>query len=174
MPEFRQITIVGVGLIGGSFALAARRAGFQGRIVGCDNDVVLEKARAAGAIDNGHFRAEEAIKGSDLVLLATPVGAIIDCIERIGPLLPEGTLLTDVGSTKTEIVGHAASVFGKQATSKFLPGHPMAGKSPSGITQGDAELFRCAAPPCAMSSSGRTNSARATTQTIDSPVSRLI
>src|SRR5437763_10015020 len=145
MPEFRQITIVGVGLIGGSFALAARRAGFQGRIVGCDNDVVLEKARAAGAIDNGHFRAEEAIKGSDLVLLATPVGAIIDCIERIGPLLPESALLTDVGSTKAEIVAHAASVFGKQATSKFLPGHPMAGKSPSGIAQGDAELFRGAA-----------------------------
>ena len=145
MPEFRQITIVGVGLIGGSFALAARRAGFQGRIVGCDNDVVLEKARAAGAIDNGHFRAEEAIKGSDLVLLATPVGAIIDCIERIGPLLPEDALLTDVGSTKAEIVAHAASVFGKQATSKFLPGHPMAGKSPSGIAQGDAELFRGAA-----------------------------
>src|SRR5205823_3073236 len=85
MPEFRQITIVGVGLIGGSFALAARRAGFQGRIVGCDNDVVLEKARAAGAIDTGHFRPEEAIKGSELVLLSAPVGAIIDCLERVGP-----------------------------------------------------------------------------------------
>ena len=145
MPEFRQITIVGVGLIGGSFALAARRAGFQGRIVGCDNDVVLEKARAAGAIDTGHFRPEEAIKGSELVLLAAPVGAIIDCLERVGPLLPEGSLLTDVGSTKGEIVAHAASVFGKQATGKFLPGHPMAGKAHSGITQVDAELFRGAA-----------------------------
>src|SRR5438874_2451845 len=145
MSEFRQITIVGVGLIGGSFALAARRAGFQGRIVGCDNDVVLEKARAAGAIDTGHFRPEEAIKGSELVLLAAPVGAIIDCLERVGPLLPEGSLLTDVGSTKGEIVAHAASVFGKQATGKFLPGHPMAGKAHSGITQVDAELFRGAA-----------------------------
>ena len=58
MPEFRQITVVGVGLVGGSFALAARKAGFQGRIVGCDNDMVLEKARAAGAIDSGHFRPE--------------------------------------------------------------------------------------------------------------------
>src|SRR5437868_10779407 len=88
MPEFRQITIVGVGLIGGSFALAARRAGFQGRIVGCDNDVVLEKARAAGAIDTGHFRPEEAIKGSELVLLSAPVGAIIDCLERVGRCSP--------------------------------------------------------------------------------------
>src|SRR2546423_1099897 len=145
MPEFRQITIVGVGLIGGSFALAARKAGFQGRIVGCDNDMVLEKARAAGAIDSGHFRPEEAIKGSELVLLATPVGAIIDCIERIGPLLPEGALLSDVGSTKAEIVAHAASVFGKGSLGKFLPGHPMAGKAHGGITQVDAELFRGAA-----------------------------
>src|SRR6184192_1537353 len=98
MPEFRQITIVGVGLIGGSFALAARRAGFQGRIVGCDNDVVLEKARAAGAIDSGHFRPEEAIKGSELVLLAAPVGAIIDCLERVRPLLLEGSIIAPSGA----------------------------------------------------------------------------
>src|SRR5207237_9314977 len=120
MPEFRQITIVGVGLIGGSFALAARRAGFQGRIVGCDNDVVLEKARAAGAIDTGHLRPEEAIKGSELVLIAAPGGAIIDCLERLGHLLPVGSLLTDVGCTKGAVVAHTGSVFGKKPIANIL------------------------------------------------------
>jgi len=141
MSQFRQITIIGVGLIGGSFALAIRRHGFTGHLVGCDNDLVLEKALAMGVIDSAEPRPEEAVRKSDLVLLATPVGAIIDLIERVGPLLREGALLTDVGSTKQQIVARADAVFGKQSTRRFLPGHPMAGKAHSGITQVDAELF---------------------------------
>jgi prephenate dehydrogenase len=140
MP-IKQITIIGVGLIGGSFALAAKKHGFQGKIIGCDTDSVLEKALPMGVVDVAESRPEHAIKGSDVVLLATPVGGIIDLVERIGPLLPEHALLTDVGSTKTEIVFRADSVFGKKARQRFLPGHPMAGKAHGGVTRADADLF---------------------------------
>ena len=141
MAEIRQITIIGVGLIGGSFALALKKRDFHGTIVGCDQDWVLEKALAMGIIDRAEPRPEEGIKKSDIVLLATPVGAIIDLIERIGPLLGDEQLLTDVGSTKSEVVAAAERVFGKKSRQKFLPGHPMAGKSPSGVTQADADVF---------------------------------
>ena len=83
---FNQITIIGTGLIGGSFALAVRRAGFTGQIIGCDREPVLMKASDFGAIDQGVTSPEEAVKGSDLIVLATPVGSIIDLLERIGPL----------------------------------------------------------------------------------------
>ncbi|MFI5108753.1 MAG: prephenate dehydrogenase, partial [Terriglobales bacterium] len=78
---------------------------------------------------------------SQVVLLATPVGGILDLIERIGPSLAEGILLTDVGSTKGEIAARAQAVFGAGAATRFLPGHPMAGKERSGIEQADGDLF---------------------------------
>ena len=142
MSQLKQITIIGVGLIGGSFALAAKKYGFAGKIVGCDNDLVLEKALSMRVIDSAEPRPETAIKGSDVVLLATPVGGIIDLIERIGPLLPAEALLTDVGSTKAEIVRRADQVFGKQSRQRFFPGHPMAGKAHSGITHADPDIYR--------------------------------
>jgi prephenate dehydrogenase len=138
----KQITIIGTGLIGGSFALAARKAGFTGPIVGCDRESVLQKARDFGAIDQAVTSPEEAVRGSDLVVLATPVGSIIDLLERIGPLVSAEALLTDVGSTKTEIMARARDVFGAEVTSRFLPGHPMAGKENSGVEFADADLFR--------------------------------
>jgi len=137
----RQITIVGAGLIGGSFALALKKHGFAGRIVGCDREPVLAKAKAAGAIDNGISDPLQAARGSQIVFLATPVGGILDLIERIGPTLDEGALVTDVGSTKGEIAERAQAVFGSNAAARFLPGHPMAGKERSGIEQADADLF---------------------------------
>ena len=141
MAELNQITIIGVGLIGGSFALSLKRSAFRGTIVGCDSEMVLDKAMAMGVIDRAEPKAEDAIRKSDAVLLATPVGTIIDLIERVGPLLKEDQLLTDVGSTKTAAVAAAGRVFGRQATRRFLPGHPMAGRSPSGITQAAPEIF---------------------------------
>jgi prephenate dehydrogenase len=138
----RQITIVGTGLIGGSFALAARQAGFSGRLIGCDREAVLEQARKRGAVDAGFSDPAEAARGADVVLLATPVGAIIDLIERIGPTAPPHALLTDVGSTKAEIAARARAVFGQQAGGRFLPGHPMAGREQGGIENADAGLFR--------------------------------
>jgi prephenate dehydrogenase len=137
----RQITIIGNGLIGGSLGLALRKKKFAGRIVGCDREGTLERARARGAIDDGTVNPGDAVRGSQVVVLATPVLAIVDLIERLGPALPAKTLLTDVGSTKTLVVEQAAKVFGKSAGKRLLAGHPMAGKEMSGVDYADADLF---------------------------------
>ena len=137
----RQITIIGNGLIGGSLGLALRKKKFAGRIVGCDREGTLERARARGAIDDGTTNPGDAVRGSQVVVLATPVLAIVDLIERLGPALPAKTLLTDVGSTKTLVVEQAVRVFGKSAGKRFLAGHPMAGKEMSGVDYADADLF---------------------------------
>jgi prephenate dehydrogenase len=141
MP-IRQITIVGTGLIGGSFALAMRKRKFAGRIVGCDRESALKKAKMRGVIDNGFVEPADAVRGSQLVVLATPVLAIVDLIGRLGPELPASTLLTDVGSTKTAVAERAVNVFGKNAGKRFLAGHPMAGKEHSGVDYADADLFQ--------------------------------
>jgi prephenate dehydrogenase len=138
----RQITIIGTGLIGGSLALGLKKRGFAGRIVGCSRAAVLARAKSMGAIDLGIEDARQAAEGSDVVVLATPVGAILDLIERLGPVLPAETLITDVGSTKAEIVARAQAVFGQEAATRFLAGHPMAGKEKGGIDQADPDLFQ--------------------------------
>lgn len=140
MP-IRQITIIGTGLIGGSFGLALKKRGFQGRIVGCDRTPVLKRARDLGAIDDAHADPAIAVRGSQVVLLAVPVGAIIELIGRLGPSLPPKTLLTDVGSTKAEVLARAAATFGKHAGRRFLAGHPMAGKEQPGVEAADPDLF---------------------------------
>ena len=137
----RQITIIGNGLIGGSLGLALRKKKFAGRIGGCDREGTLERARARGAIDDGTVNPGDAVRGSQVVVLATPVLAIVDLIERLGPALPAKTLLTDVGSTKTLVVEQAAKVFGKSAGKRLLAGHPMAGREMSGVDFADADLF---------------------------------
>jgi prephenate dehydrogenase len=141
MP-IRQITIIGTGLIGGSFALALRKRGYLGRIVGCDRESTLKRAQMCGAIDNGFCEPADAVRGSQLVVLATPVLAIVDLIGRLGPALPASTLLTDVGSTKAAVAKQALHVFGKNAGQRFLGGHPMAGKESSGVEYADADLFQ--------------------------------
>src|ERR1700722_15903052 len=102
-----QITIVGTGLIGGSPGLALKEHRFAGRIIGCDRAPVLERAQAKGAIDEGHVHPADAARGSQLIVLATPVGGIIELVERLGAALPPKTLLTDVGSTKSEVLAQA-------------------------------------------------------------------
>jgi prephenate dehydrogenase len=143
--SIRQITIVGNGLIGGSLGLALKKHKFAGRIVGSDRAPVLERAQEKGAIDEGHTNPADAVQGSDVVLLATPVVAVIDLIERLGPGMPSKTLLTDVGSTKAAVAARAAKVFGKTAGHRFLAGHPMAGKEQAGVEFADADLFQGAA-----------------------------
>jgi len=144
MP-IRQITIIGTGLIGGSFALALKKRRFAGRIIGCDRAPVLERARHRGAIDAGHTLPADAARGSQIILLATPVSGIIDMIASLGPALPANALLTDVGSTKAEILARAKAVFGKNTGLRFLAGHPMAGKEQAGIEFADPDLFQGAA-----------------------------
>jgi prephenate dehydrogenase len=138
----RQITIVGSGLIGGSLALALRKAGFKGKLIGSDRPDVLRHAKRMRAIDQGIGDPIEASQGSDVVVLATPVGMIIELIERLAPHLHAEALVTDVGSTKMQIVARARNIFGDRFTNNFLAGHPMAGKEDSGIEFADAELFR--------------------------------
>lgn len=141
----RQITIIGNGLIGGSLGLALKKNKFRGRIVGSDRAPVLERAQEKGAIDEGHTNPADAVHGSDVVVLATPVVAAIDLIERLGPALPAKTLLTDVGSTKAQVVERATKILGKAAGQRFLAGHPMAGKEQAGVEFADPDLFQGAA-----------------------------
>ncbi|MGA6983299.1 MAG: prephenate dehydrogenase [Candidatus Sulfotelmatobacter sp.] len=138
----RQITIIGTGLIGGSFALALRKQKFAGRIIGCDRESALAKAKKCGAIEQGFCEPADAVRGSQVVVLATPVLAIIDLIGRLGPALPANTLITDVGSTKAAVARQAVEVFGKSAKDRFLAGHPMAGKENSGVEFADPDLFQ--------------------------------
>jgi prephenate dehydrogenase len=140
-PRVRQITIIGTGLIGGSLGLALKQHGFTGRIIGCDRSTILAKARSRGAIDVGIQDPPQACEKSDVIVLATPVGAIIDLLERLGPVLPLEALITDVGSTKADLLARARAIFGDRAPTRFLAGHPMAGKENSGIEQADAGLF---------------------------------
>jgi len=136
-----QITIVGTGLIGGSLGLALKQAGFAGRIVGCDRRAVLELAQSRGAIDRAEAELERAIVGSDVIVLATPVGCILSHLEAIAPLSAPDSLITDSGSTKQRFVESARLLFGSKAMERVLPGHPMAGKEVGGIENADADLF---------------------------------
>jgi prephenate dehydrogenase len=144
MP-IRQITIIGTGHIGGSVALGLKKHRFAGRIIGCDRAPVLERAQKKAVIDEGHTNPGDAIRGSQIIVLATPVSGIIDLIGRLGPALPPRTLLTDVGSTKAEVLERAKAVFKKDTGTRFLAGHPMAGKEQSGVEFADADLFQGAA-----------------------------
>ena len=141
LMAFKQVTIIGTGLIGGSLGLALKKRRLAGRIIGCDRAPVLERAKDCGAIEAGASDPADAVRGSDLVVLSTPVIAILDLIAQFGPSLPAKTLVTDVGSTKVEVVQRAAKSFGRNAGQRFLAGHPMAGKEHSGIEQADADLF---------------------------------
>src|SRR5947209_16423823 len=135
--SIRQITIIGTGLIGGSFGLAIKAAGFRGTIIGYDRKDVLAKAKRKRAIDFAVTDPIKASEGSDVVLLSVPVGGIIELIGKFAPKLPPETLLSDVGSTKSEILRTAKKAFGNRAVRQFLGGHPMAGKENSGIEFAD-------------------------------------
>ena len=133
----KTVVIVGVGLIGGSFALALRKAGFGGRIIGVSSPRTVEAARKRGAIDEA-ASLEKAVPCADLVYLAQPIRRIVSTIEDIGLLLREGALVTDAGSTKAEIVAQAGRFI---RNSQFLGGHPMAGKEKRGVEEADPDLF---------------------------------
>lgn len=134
------ISIVGTGLIGASVGLALRGAGFEGEIVGIDqNPKEISTAVAMGAVTrSGSF--EDAL-GSDVVVLATPVFGILDCMQRLAPLLGDHQLITDVGSTKLAVVTLAQTLRQSGSTARILPGHPMAGKESSGAALAEAKLL---------------------------------
>ena len=133
----RTVAIVGVGLIGGSFGLALRKAGFEGEILGVSSAGAISAALEQGAISRG-ASLEEAASSSDLIYLAQPVDRILRTIEQLAPLAKPDCLITDAGSTKTQIVNKAADCLPR---TPFLGGHPMAGKEQRGVKVADARLF---------------------------------
>jgi len=136
---FNRISIIGLGLMGGSWGLALKKHGFSGALVGCDRPEVLSRALAARAIDEGAEDPAEAARNADLVILAAPVGAILDLLPRLKRVLSPRALVTDVGSTKRLICERAREAFGDEPL--FLGGHPLAGKELSGFESADASLF---------------------------------
>jgi prephenate dehydrogenase len=138
--NFRRVAVIGTGLIGGSFALAARSAVPAARIVGWDKPDVLERALATGVIDEAYDDLESAVGGTDLVYMALPVGMTIDRIDRVAARVPPDCLVTDAASTKRAVCAAADRAFTGQA--KFLGGHPMAGSEGAGLAAAQATLFQ--------------------------------
>jgi prephenate dehydrogenase len=133
----KTVAIAGVGLIGGSFALAIRRAGFSGPILGVSSPSTIAEALSLGVITEGVSLAE-ACERADLVYLAQPILRIIEFLPKLAPYIRPGTLVTDAGSTKLEIVRAASHSL---PPGSFQGGHPMAGKEVRGVAAADAKLF---------------------------------
>lgn len=132
------VAIFGVGLIGGSFALALRKAGFQGRIIGVSSDETIRAALARHVIDEA-MPAPEAAAQADLLYLAQPIHRIIDCLVELNAWVKPGAFITDAGSTKQAIVDRAYQVVSR---GQFLGGHPMAGRERRGVEAAEADLFQ--------------------------------
>ena len=138
---FNQLGVIGCGLMGGSFALALKRAGLVKRVVGYSKSPsTTEKAKKLGIIDVAAESALLAVSGSDIVLIAVPVGASEATFKAIRHMIEPGVLLMDVGSTKRDVVDAARRVL-KERIGSFVPAHPIAGKEVAGIGHADAELY---------------------------------
>jgi len=137
----KKVVIFGVGLIGGSFALALRRANVVGEVVGFGrSQTTLEQARSLGIIDRIGVDLAAEVNDADLVLLATPVGQMAELMARIAPHLGTQTLVTDGGSTKSDVVAAAYANLGDKVA-QFVPAHPIAGAELSGAAAAKADLY---------------------------------
>ena len=153
LPHFRRMVIIGVGLIGGSLALVCRANGIVSEVIGVGrSEKNLKDAVALKAIDSYSFKAEDAVKGADLVILATPVRSLIQLAREIAPHLTPGAIVTDVGSVKgplTEIEDILS------VGTYFVAGHPIAGKEKSGVSAAFPQLFQDA--KCILTPTTKTN-----------------
>ena len=141
-PQFKKIVIFGVGLIGGSVALALRKAGAVEAVVGFGRSIqTLQQAQQLGIIDRIGQDVTAEVTDADLVLLATPVGQMADIMARIAPHLGSNTLVTDGGSTKSDVVGYAQTHLAKHLA-RFIPAHPIAGAEQSGAAAARTDLFQ--------------------------------
>jgi len=144
MPPLRieRLVVAGVGLIGGSFALALKQAGAVGRVVGLGRTRrSLDRAVELGVIDEAADDAAAALRDADLVMLAMPVGQAAAVLERIAGHVGAKTIVTDAGSTKRDVIEAARAVL-RDAWPRFVPGHPIAGAESSGAEAARADLFR--------------------------------
>ncbi len=141
-PLFRKIVIFGVGLIGGSFALALRRMNAVEEVVGFGRSVqTLAQAQQLGIINRSGSDLAAELGDADLIVLATPVGQMADIMARIAPYLGAHTLITDGGSTKCDVVNDAYKHLAAHI-SRFIPAHPIAGSEQSGATAARADLYQ--------------------------------
>ncbi len=139
---FKKICIYGVGLMGGSLALACKKANPNIEIVGAGrNEAHLKEAQALGVIDSFSTNMATALDGVELVVFAMPVGAMEAAFEQVQPFLGDSILLTDLGSTKGNVVALANRIL-KPFVKNFVPGHPIAGTEKSGAAAAFAELFQ--------------------------------
>jgi prephenate dehydrogenase len=137
----KKITIFGVGLIGGSFALALRKAGAVRQIVGVGRSTAsLERAKELGIVDVMSTSVADALVDADLVLIAAPVAQTETILASIKPHLQPGTVVTDAGSTKTDVVAAARKALGDKIA-QFVPGHPIAGRESNGPDAAIVDLY---------------------------------
>ena len=140
--KYQRLTLIGCGLMGGSFALALRQAGLVDHVVGFSaSEGTRAKALKLGVIDSASGSAAEAVQGADLVLVAVPVRATEATLRAIDPVLSPTALVMDVGSTKGDVVA-AARVAMPTRLANFVPAHPIAGKEVAGIEHADANLYQ--------------------------------
>ena len=134
----KRLSVLGVGLLGGSLGLAAKLLSKHCSVAGyARNPETLRTAQAMGAIDEGYADAAAAVQGADLVVLCTPVGVLCNLLDEIWPALAPGAVVTDVGSTKRTLVSHA----GGKGYSTFVGSHPMAGSEKQGVQHARADLY---------------------------------
>jgi prephenate dehydrogenase len=139
---FKQLGVIGTGLMGGSFALALKRAGLVQRVIGyAKSPSTTERAKKLGVIDDAAESALLAVSGSDIVLIAVPVAATEATFKAIRHLVEPGCLFMDVGSTKRDVVDAARRVL-KERVANFVPTHPIAGKESGGVQHADAALYQ--------------------------------
>ena len=140
MPLFNQITIVGLGLIGGSLGMAIKRRRLAREVIGLSRRAAtIRQAIRCGAIDRGATNAAAAVRGAELVVLATPVETIAPLAKRLAPHMSAGSILTDVGSTKSVIVSALAHRLPNRIA--FVGAHPLAGSEQRGVAAAQARLF---------------------------------
>jgi len=140
-PAFRKVAVFGAGLIGGSFALALRKAGAAARIVGIGRSTAsLARAQELGIIDAAATSVADALAETELVLIAAPVAQTEAILASIKPHLQPGMLVTDAGSTKSDVVAAARRALGEKIA-QFIPGHPIAGREQNGPEAAIADLY---------------------------------
>lgn len=138
---FQRVAIVGLGLIGGSLGLALRQANAAEQVAGYDlGHGVCDRARRVGAIDQAYTALADAVRGAELIVLATPVGAMHALLQSMATLASPGAVITDVASTKSQVIRWAEELL--PGNLSFVGGHPMAGKEISGVEAADPDLFR--------------------------------
>ncbi len=137
-----KLTIIGIGLIGGSLARALRDAGYVGEVTGYGRSVGnLQQAVELGVIDRVEVSLADAVRNADMIVLALPVGCMGEILEQLAPVLADHAVVTDVGSVKASVVAAARAAL-KARFAHFVPGHPLAGTEQSGVAASQADLFR--------------------------------